>query len=113
VPNRLIALGAFTLALLCMILAIFATPGPDFSGTGVDEGHGFGYWITFILIAAATVLAFLRFQETGGKLPAGMGRSRLGGGPGSGGSGAGPGGPGGPGAGTGMAPPPPPGPPHQ
>jgi hypothetical protein len=69
--NRLIGLGAYALATLCVILALFITPGPDLSGTGIDEGHGFGYWISLIVIIAGLVLSFLRFQQTGGQLPIG------------------------------------------
>lgn len=98
-PNRLIGLGAYAVSLLCVILALFVTPGPDFSGTGVDEGHGFGYWISLIVIAAGAVLSFLRFQQTGGQLPGGLGGQR----PGIGGGRGGPG----------MPPPPPPAPPRQ
>jgi hypothetical protein len=107
-PNRLIALGAYALATLCVILALFVTPGPDVSGSGIDEGHGFGYWISLIVIIAGLVLSFLRFQQTGGQLPIG-GQGRSGGAAG--------GTAGGPPAGGGYAPPPgggygpPPGPP--
>ncbi len=77
-PNRLVGLAAYALSLLCVLLALFITPGPDLTGTGIDEGHGFGYWISLLLIAAGTALSFLRFQQTGGQLPGGMGGQRPG-----------------------------------
>jgi hypothetical protein len=80
-PNRLIALAAYALATLCVILALFVTPGPDVSGTGIDEGHGFGYWASLIVIIAGLVLCFMRFQQTGGKLPIGGGSGPRPGGP--------------------------------
>jgi hypothetical protein len=46
--------------------------GSDYD-KGVDEGHGFSYWIVLILLVIGLVLTFLRFQQTGGQLP---GRSR-------------------------------------
>lgn len=73
-PNRLVGLAAYALAVICVILALFVTPGPDLSGTGIDEGHGFGYWISLIVIIAGAVLSFLRFQRTGGQLPIGANR---------------------------------------
>ncbi|MGX7680961.1 hypothetical protein ACSMXN_18905 [Jatrophihabitans sp. DSM 45814] len=71
-PVRLVVLGGFGLALLCTILALFVVPGPSgFSGAGVsfDKGHGFSYWLSLIILIAGTVLSYLRFQQTGGKLP--------------------------------------------
>ncbi len=108
-PNRLIALGAYALATLCVLLALVVVPGAgDFFNNSVDEGHGFGYWVSVIVIIAGAVLSFLRFQQTGGQLPAGMGGRRpgIGGGP-SGGPDGSPSGP------PGMPPAPPPGPPRQ
>src|SRR4051794_13957236 len=74
-PNRLIALGLYALATLCVILALFVIPSylgvsvPD----SVDTGHGFGYWISLILILGGTVLSLMRLQQTGGKLPGALG----------------------------------------
>lgn len=83
VPNRLIGLGAYALATLCVILAIFIVPdylggGPGYDNA-VDEGHGFGFWISLIVIVAGLVLSFLRFQQTGGQFPIGGGTGRPGG----------------------------------
>ena len=83
VPNRLVGLGAYALATLCVILALFVIP--DYNGisvpSSVDTGHGIGYWISLIVIIAGTVLSFMRFQQTGGKLP--IGGQRPGGHPGA------------------------------
>ena len=74
-PNRLVSLGAYGLATLCVILALFVIP--DYNGisvpSSVDTGHGFGYWASLIVIVAGLVLSFLRFQQTGGQLPGGIG----------------------------------------
>jgi hypothetical protein len=69
-PSRLAALGAYGIATLCVILALFVVPGYNgYSGPGIDKGHGFGYWVSLILIIAGLVLCFLRFQQTGGTVP--------------------------------------------
>jgi hypothetical protein len=73
--NRLIGLAAYALATLCVILALFVIPGylgVDVPGS-VDKGHGFGYWISLILIIAGLVLSLMRLQQTGGKLPGALG----------------------------------------
>jgi hypothetical protein len=103
-PNRLVGLAAYALATLCVVLALFVIPIDDEGIAGVDTGHGFGYWISLIVIIAGLVLSFLRFQQTGGQLPigGGAGKSGPGGRPGVGG-------PSGPPPGYG----PPPGPPQQ
>ncbi|MGH8961539.1 MAG: hypothetical protein ACRDWT_10065 [Jatrophihabitantaceae bacterium] len=69
VPARLAGLGLYTVATLCVILALFVFPGGSYSGPGIDEGHGFGYWISLIVIIAGLVLSLMRFQQTGGQLP--------------------------------------------
>ncbi|UQX87851.1 hypothetical protein M6D93_16310 [Jatrophihabitans telluris] len=71
-PVRLVVLGGFALALLCAILALFVVPGPSgFStlGFSYNKGHGISYWISLLLLIAGTVLSYLRFTQTGGKLP--------------------------------------------
>ncbi len=71
IATRLAALAALALSVLFMIIALFVTPGTADnvpSGYKVDYGRGFGYWLTLILIVAAAVVTFLRFQQTGGKL---------------------------------------------
>jgi hypothetical protein len=105
-PNRLIGLAAYALATLCVILALFIIPIDDGGLSEVDTGHGFGYWISLIVIIAGLVLSFMRFQQTGGQLPigGGAGKPGLGGRPGAGG-------PSGPPPGYGPPPGPPQGPP--
>jgi hypothetical protein len=77
IANRLAALGAFALATLLLIIALFTVP--DYGGGGpgydqaVDEGHGFGYWATLILAIAATVMTLMRAQQTGTRLPGALG----------------------------------------
>jgi hypothetical protein len=74
-PVRLAVLGGFALSLLCVLLALLIVPLPgDASaasafGIKIDKGHGFGYWLSLLSILAGTVLSFMRFQQTGGKLP--------------------------------------------
>ncbi|WP_375492656.1 hypothetical protein [uncultured Jatrophihabitans sp.] len=67
---RLIALGLFAVAFLCSLITMFLNP------TDVPDqyfSHGFGYWASFVLIVAATVLCLMRFQQTGGVLPGALG----------------------------------------
>lgn len=74
-PNRLVGLAAYAVATLCVVLALFVIPG--YLGidvpSGVDEGHGVGYWISLILIIAGTVISLMRVQQTGTKLPGALG----------------------------------------
>jgi hypothetical protein len=78
VPIRLTVLGGFALALLCIIIAAFVTPGAasanELSAAAglrlhVDYGRGAGFWLSLIVILAGTVMAFLRLRDSGGKLP--------------------------------------------
>ena len=65
--TRLAVLAAYGVAVLCMILALFIIPKGGCGGSlcnGINFGHGFGYWITFIVIIAGAVLAFLRKDAT-------------------------------------------------
>lgn len=64
-PARLITLGAYAVATLCVILALFVYPGSALPNTG----HGFGYWISLVVIIAGLAMSYLRFTQTGGKLP--------------------------------------------
>lgn len=107
VANRIAGLGLFAAATLCVILALFIFPGGDYSGPGVDEGHGFGYWLSLIVIIAGLVLSLMRVQQTGGKLPGALAGLPNIGGHGHGGPPAGSPPP--PPPGYGQQPPPPPG----
>jgi hypothetical protein len=73
VPIRLVVLGGFALALLCALLAFVIVPGntggADGFGVKVSKGHGFSYWLSLLVLLAGTGLSFVRFQQTGGKLP--------------------------------------------
>ena len=120
VPARLAGLGCYAVATLCVILALFVTPGLSYGGVSVgssnyNSGHSFGYWISLVVIIAGLVLSLMRFQQSGGQLPGALNKmpnigSRGPGGPPPppppGGPGYGPP-PGGPG--YGPPPPPPPG----
>jgi hypothetical protein len=59
-PVRLAVLGAYAVAALCVILALFVVPGGSVSGVGWDSGHGVSYWISLIVILVGTALAFMR-----------------------------------------------------
>ncbi|MDT4899472.1 MAG: hypothetical protein QOJ78_402 [Pseudonocardiales bacterium] len=111
VSNRLAGLALFAAAALFEIIGIFVTPGGSGSlGLGgsydVSLNHGFGFWISLIVILAGLVLSLMRFQASGERLP-----GALAGIPNIGGYGphGGIGGPSGPQPGPGAAPPPPPG----
>lgn len=72
-PVRLVVLGAFALASLLLLLALFVMPGntsaTDILGFKVDKGHAFGYWLSLLAVLAGTGLSFKRFTDTGGTLP--------------------------------------------
>jgi hypothetical protein len=78
-PARLGALGAFVLGIISTLLALAVIPSWPGAATlgiadneydqGIDDGHGFSYWIVLILIIVGAALCFLRFQQTGGQLP--------------------------------------------
>jgi hypothetical protein len=74
-PVRLAVLAGFAFALLLTILALLVVPTPngfsEVSSVGIktSKGHGFGYWLSLLSILGGTVLSFMRFQQTGGKLP--------------------------------------------
>jgi len=77
VPIRLVALGAFAVSVLSMLLALVVFPEdvPDVSG--IDTGRGWAYWVAFLVIIAGLVLSVLQFLKGGGTLPkiGGMGGS--------------------------------------
>ena len=71
-PPRLVGLGAFVVATLFVIIALFDFPEDVPSGFGISTGRGFGFWASLIVIIAGTVLSLMRLQATGGQLPGGM-----------------------------------------
>jgi hypothetical protein len=105
--NRVAALGLLALAALFEIIAIFVTPGIDGSlgGCSASINHGFGFWLSLILLLGGTVLALMRAQQTGAALPGPLANM-----PNIGAKGP-QGGIGGNQGGPGMPPPPPPPPP--
>lgn len=72
IANRLGALALFAAAALFEIIGIFVTPGDSGFGCDVSLDHGFGFWVSLILILAGVVLALMRLQQTGGQLPGGL-----------------------------------------
>lgn len=63
IPVRLVTLVMFVVALICDIIAGLTWPGAP-SGSGDLTGHGFGYWLSLIVIIIGTALAFLRKDAT-------------------------------------------------
>jgi hypothetical protein len=70
-PLYQIATAAFGLALLCLILAFFITPGGDacsgasgIAGVSCDTGHGFGYWLALLAVLAGLALSVMRMRES-------------------------------------------------
>ena len=72
-PGRLVTLGGFAIATLCVLLALVVYPGSGYSGVGVHVGHGFGYWGSLVFVIVGLVLSYRRFTAEGGVLP---GRSK-------------------------------------
>jgi hypothetical protein len=72
-PVRLVVLGAFALASLLLLLALFVMPGntngAEALGVKIDKGHAVGYWLSLLAVLAGTGLSFKRFTDTGGTLP--------------------------------------------
>jgi hypothetical protein len=70
-PVHQIAAGAFGLALLCLILALFIDPsgcgGAGAFGVQCDIGRGFGYWLALLAVLAGTALSVLRMRESTAK----------------------------------------------
>lgn len=62
-PIRLTVLGIFGVSLICVIIAGLTWPGAP-SGSGDLTGHGFGYWLSLVVIIAGGVLAFMRKDAT-------------------------------------------------
>ena len=67
--TRLAVLGGYGVALLCVIISFFVTPGGGCQGVKacedvVDFGRGFGFWAILIIIVGGTVLSFMRKDAT-------------------------------------------------
>jgi hypothetical protein len=61
--TRLACLAGFGVALLCIVIAFFVTPG--IAGCGrfcdtIDFGRGFGFWASAIFVIAGLALSFMR-----------------------------------------------------
>jgi hypothetical protein len=69
IPHRLITVGGFAVATICVLLALVVFPHSVPSGSGIDTGRGVGYWLSLIVIVAGLVLSVIRLRATGGKLP--------------------------------------------
>jgi len=67
--NRVIGLAAYGLAIICMIIAGFVTPGVSGDIPGVSFGRGIGFYGSLIFILAGAVLSLMRAQQTGTHLP--------------------------------------------
>jgi hypothetical protein len=67
-PVHQIAAGAFGLATLCLILALFVDPGgcggAGAFGVHCDIGRGFGYWLALIAVLAGLGLSVMRMRES-------------------------------------------------
>lgn len=73
IPVRLVVLGAFGLASLLLLLALFVTPGNigniNVAGIKIDKGHGIGYWASLLAVLAGTAMSWKRFADTAGTPP--------------------------------------------
>jgi len=69
VPTRLSVLGLWAISLLTVLLGLFWVPIDTGGFSGIDKGHGVGFWLTAIVVIAGGVLSFLRLKATGGSLP--------------------------------------------
>ncbi len=73
--NRLIALVAFAVGAISLLIALPVKPEGDRSVTifgctvKASVGHGAGYWLALIAVVLGLVAVVLRFQQTGGRLP--------------------------------------------
>lgn len=67
-PVHQIAAGAFGLALVCEILALFVDPsgcgGASAFGVHCNIGRGFGYWLALLAVLVGLALSVLRMRET-------------------------------------------------
>jgi hypothetical protein len=73
-PTRMIAAGAAAVGFLFTFIALFVIPhaNPSYLPPGhsitdyVEFGHGFSYWVILVVAAAATVVAIVRVERSGG-----------------------------------------------
>jgi hypothetical protein len=68
-PTRLVVLGAFAVAFLTILLGLVWVPIDTGGASGVNKGHGIGFWLAAIAVIAGLVLSVLRLKATGGALP--------------------------------------------
>jgi hypothetical protein len=68
-PGRLLTLGGFALATLCVLLAFVIHPGTGYVGAGFHAGHGFSYWVSLIVVIVGLGASYQRFAAEGGVLP--------------------------------------------
>ena len=78
-PNRLIGLGLYAIAALCVILSLFIIPDLSVGGVSVDSGktdtgHDFGFWVSLIVVLAGLVLSLMRAQQTNTAMPGALGK---------------------------------------
>jgi hypothetical protein len=70
------AVGAFGVALLCLVMALFVTPGGGcgsaaaLGGIHCDTGHGFGYWLALLAVLVGFGLSVMRARSTTAARPA-------------------------------------------
>jgi hypothetical protein len=61
---------AFGVALLCLVVALFAIPGGGCQGVNglagiqCDTGHGFGYWLALLAVLVGLGLSLMRARST-------------------------------------------------
>ena len=66
-PVHQVAVGAFGLSLVCLVLALFVDPagcGGAAAFVHCDIGRGIGYWVALLAVAAGACLAAMRLRET-------------------------------------------------
>jgi hypothetical protein len=71
-PSRLVVLGCYVVATLCVLIAGFTWPGKGDACGGNNlckkvfdsaTGHGFGYWASLIVIVVGLVYAAFRYVD--------------------------------------------------
>jgi hypothetical protein len=77
-PPYRVVLVLFVIATVSVLAALF-TSGFDMSyahavGVAADTGHGYGYWVSLVVIIAGTAMSLARVQQTGGRVPGPVGK---------------------------------------